>query len=189
MFQSSYKNQLLTVSHALTRRHLRQPQTLIPRFLSHGIVNISYVQGNPFQKIVNGQLSYHKVFETDDAIALLDAFPTVKGHCLLIPKAHNKATVMDLTENEASNFFSQLPKLCRIVQQAMKAPGVNVLNNNGKAAGQAVFHLHYHVVPRFERDGFQGIRPSKTMITNEEASEILAAMKPFIDQETKGSSS
>ncbi|ETO30162.1 hypothetical protein RFI_06955, partial [Reticulomyxa filosa] len=147
----------------------------------------AYGEGNPFQKIITGQIPSYRVFETEHAIALLDAFPTVKGHCLLIPKAR-KATILDLDDTEAANYFSQLPKLCRIVQQAMKAPGVNVLNNNGKAAGQAVFHLHFHVVPRFEKDGFVGIKPSKTIISKEEATEILSAMQPFVDQETKATS-
>ncbi|ETO18789.1 hypothetical protein RFI_18459 [Reticulomyxa filosa] len=121
---------------------------------------------NYFSLLEKGQQPCYKVFETEHAVALLDAFPTVKGHCLLIPKVTGKATSMDLTESEAASYLSQLPKLCRIVQ-------VLFLKN------KTDFFL------LFERDNIKGIVPSTTRISDKEAAEILAAMKPFIDQETK----
>lgn len=139
-----------------------------------------YDADNVFAKILDGSLPSHKIFETDSCIAILDAFPAVTGHALLISKAP-AATIMDLTEQQAADVLKELPRLCRAVQKATGSDGVNVLHNGGASAGQVVFHLHVHVVPRFAGDGlFSQFKSAKTMITPEEASSVLAKIKAHL---------
>eukprot|EP00898_Chlorokybus_atmophyticus_P005168 jgi/Chlat1/5652/Chrsp37S05476 len=103
-----------------------------------------------FCKIVGGQLPSHKLLETEHALAFLDAFPMTKGHALLVPKQHF-ADMSDAPADVIANVCRELPKLASAVQSATGADGVNV--NNGAAAGQVVFHVHFHLIPRFEGDG------------------------------------
>ena len=107
-----------------------------------------------FCKIVAGQLPACKVHEDADTLAFMDIGPIVPGHTLVIPKIH----VDPLTAASPTI----LQKLILVVQEiaraqlsAFKADGVNVIQSNGRAAGQVVPHLHFHVIPRFATDGHQ----------------------------------
>ncbi|KAL8446340.1 hypothetical protein Emed_005077 [Eimeria media] len=121
-----------------------------------------------------------RIFETDSCIAILDAFPAVTGHALLISKAPVK-TIMELSDQQAADILKELPRLCRAVQQATGSEGVNVLHNGGAAAGQVVFHLHFHVVPRVEGDKLLSqFASSKTMITDKDAAPILEKIKAHL---------
>ncbi|KAL8271541.1 hypothetical protein Esti_004576 [Eimeria stiedai] len=143
-------------------------------------VPAAYDRENVFAKILDGRLPCHKIFETDSCIAILDAFPAVTGHALLISKAPVK-TIMELSDQQAADILKELPRLCRAVQQATGSEGVNVLHNGGAAAGQVVFHLHFHVVPRVEGDKLLSqFASSKTMITDEDAGAILAKIKSHL---------
>ena len=113
---------------------------------------MAYDPDNIFSKIIKGQIPCYKVFETEHALAFLDAFPSAKGHSLLIPKAAGFASVMDMPADVAANVLSELPRLARAVKAATGADGVTILQNNGPAAGQEVFHAHFHVIPRFSDD-------------------------------------
>ncbi len=105
-----------------------------------------------FCKIAEGVIPAHRVWEDDRALAFLDINPLAAGHTLLIPKLH-AADIRDIDPELAAFLFLQAPKLAKAVQQATSADGVNILQNTGAAAGQAVFHLHIHFIPRFEGDG------------------------------------
>jgi len=100
-----------------------------------------------FCKIVAGQIPAAKVFEDEACIAFMDIGPVADGHVLLIPKTHAE-TVDDMTGEDASAVLGNLPALVRAVRAATGCEGVNVLQNNGRAAGQAVFHVHFHIIPR-----------------------------------------
>ena len=104
-----------------------------------------------FAKIARGEIPSAKVLETDRAFAFLDINPVNQGHVLLIPK-DVYATVADLPDDLAAHLGSLLPRLCRAVKTATGAENLNVICNNGPAAGQTVFHLHWHVIPRFPDD-------------------------------------
>nr|CEL66001.1 TPA: HIT family protein, related [Neospora caninum Liverpool] len=141
---------------------------------------VAYDPENVFKKILEGKIPCHKIFETEHVIAILDAFPAVEGHSLLIPKA-NVASVFDLDPETAANLYKELPRLCRAVQQATGCEGVNVLQNNGKAAGQVVFHAHVHVVPRYSGDQlFKQFASAKEMIQPPQAESILAKIKAHL---------
>lgn len=105
-----------------------------------------------FTKIVNGEIPAHRVYENDEVLAFLDIGPLAPGHVLLIPKTEY-ATLDEIPETTAAALGAALPRLVRAVKEATGADGINVLQNNGKVAGQAVFHVHYHIIPRVEGDG------------------------------------
>ncbi|KAK3257446.1 hypothetical protein CYMTET_33465 [Cymbomonas tetramitiformis] len=139
---------------------------------------ISYDDDNIFKKIVEGTIPCYKIFETEHALAFLDAFPMTRGHSLLIPKASGFATVMDMPEDVAANVLKELPRLAKAVHEAMGSDGVNIIQNNGGAAGQEVFHAHFHVIPRFKDDGLVKLAgASGGMIAQEDALSIQSLIQ------------
>jgi len=136
----------------------------------------AYDPENIFAKIIKGDIPAFKIFETPHAIAILDAFPMAPGHSLLLPK-HPCVSVTDMPADVAASVLSELPRLARAVQNATGAPGVNILTNSGKEAGQLVFHAHFHVIPRFANDELIKTKPSRgSMLTADEATPLLAKM-------------
>jgi histidine triad (HIT) family protein len=105
-----------------------------------------------FCKIVAGQLPCSKVYEDADTLAFLDIGPIVKGHTLVIPKAHHDPLTGTPVE-VLQRLIAVVQKVARAQVTALKADGVNVAQANGRAAGQLVPHIHFHVIPRFEADG------------------------------------
>ena len=106
-----------------------------------------------FCKIVAGEVPAVKVFEDDACVAFMDIGPVADGHVLLIPKNHAEA-VDDMSPQDASAVLANLPAIVRAVRSATGCQGVNVLQNNGRAAGQAVMHVHFHIIPRTESGRF-----------------------------------
>ena len=104
-----------------------------------------------FCKIVRGDIPSSVVLETDEAVAFLDIRPVNKGHVLLVPREHH-ADLTELPDRLAAHAGSLLPRLCRAVRKATGADGLNVVVNNGAAAGQTVGHGHWHVITRFHDD-------------------------------------
>jgi histidine triad (HIT) family protein len=104
-----------------------------------------------FCKIVHGQIPSTRVLETDQAIAFLDIHPVNPGHTLIVPRAHH-AHLGELPEAIAAHAASLLPRLCRAIQAATGADGLNVIVNNGRSAGQTIDHVHWHIIPRFQDD-------------------------------------
>ena len=101
-----------------------------------------------FSKILRGELPSHKVYEDALVYAFLDIFPLSPGHTLVIPK-RAAATIDALDDDSAAAIGRVLPRLSRAVMQATGATAYNILQNNGAAANQAVFHVHFHIIPRF----------------------------------------
>jgi len=136
-----------------------------------------YDKDNLFAKIIRGEISSYKVFETESAYALLDAFPAARFHCLLLPKAAS-VDLIDLDATTAVAFLRELPRLAAAVKAASGAPAVQVVSNAGVAAGQAVMHTHFHVVPRFGGEP-PGLQSASTTIEPAEAEACLKALKSF----------
>ena len=125
-----------------------------------------------FCKIVAGQIPSFKVYEDDVIFAFLDIGPLVPGHTLVVPKAHY-ATVMTTPPEVLAAVNARLPALSRAVLAAVGAEACHVLVNNGASAMQTVPHLHYHVIPRQEDDGFS--IPWKTHPLDKAQAPALAA--------------
>ncbi|MCY2928126.1 MAG: HIT family protein [Planctomycetota bacterium] len=106
-----------------------------------------------FCRIARGEIPAMKVLDDDACLAFLDIAPLAEGHVLLIPKAHAQ-TLDQLSADQAAAMLRHLPALVKAVQAATGCAGVNVLQNNGKAAHQEVPHVHFHVIPRNPGDAF-----------------------------------
>eukprot|EP00930_Biecheleria_cincta_P028759 TRINITY_DN2004_c0_g1_i1.p1 TRINITY_DN2004_c0_g1~~TRINITY_DN2004_c0_g1_i1.p1 ORF type:complete len:726 (-),score=175.82 TRINITY_DN2004_c0_g1_i1:230-2407(-) len=140
-----------------------------------------YCDDNIFSKIIDGDVPCFKIFETDDAIAFLDAFPKVKGHAVLIPKRKGFTSLETMPGDAAAAWLGELPRLCKVVKRATNCHGVNIVSNLGAEAGQMVFHPHVHVIPRFKDDEMLTMGPSsKEMIDKDEATEFAAEMKGIL---------
>jgi histidine triad (HIT) family protein len=105
-----------------------------------------------FAKILRGEIPCHKVYEDDKVLAFLDVFPLSAGHTLVIPK-EEAATLDQLSDESAAALGRVLPRLARAVLKATGATAYNVLQNNGAAAHQAVFHVHFHIIPKVDDAG------------------------------------
>lgn len=127
-----------------------------------------------FSKILRGELPCHKVYEDEHVLAFLDIFPLSKGHTLVIPK--EPAETLDRLSDEAAAAIGRvLPRLCRAVMAASGATAYNVLQNNGAGAHQAVFHVHFHIIPRLGSDGLGvGWKPGK--LGADDAAALAAAV-------------
>ncbi len=107
-----------------------------------------------FCKIIDGEIPSAKVYEDEDVYAFLDISQVAKGHTLVIPKTHVK-NIYETPAEVASKLFERVPKIANAIKDTYKPIGMNLLNNNEKAADQSVFHLHIHILPRYvENDGF-----------------------------------
>lgn len=106
-----------------------------------------------FCKIISGQIPSFKVYEDDTVFAFLDVTPLMTGHTLVVPKAHH-ATVMEIPPEVLGAVNARIPKISRAVLAATGRKACHVLVNNGSEAMQSVHHLHYHILPRAEGDGF-----------------------------------
>ena len=107
-----------------------------------------------FCKIINKEIPGHIIYEDEHVLAFLDISQSTKGHTLIIPKNHAK-DIFSMTEDDMALIFTVVPKLAKALKETFNANGLNIVNNNGEAAGQTVFHYHVHLIPRYdETDGF-----------------------------------
>jgi histidine triad (HIT) family protein len=109
-----------------------------------------YDPDNIFAKIVRGDLPATKVFEDAETIALMDVFPQSRGHTLVIHKSAPSRNLMDIDPAALSAVMTTVQRITRAVCAALKPDGVMVSQFNGSAAGQTIFHLHFHIIPRWE---------------------------------------
>lgn len=126
-----------------------------------------------FSKILRGEIPCLKVFEDDLVFAFLDINPLSPGHTLVIPK-EPAATLDTLSDTSAAAIGRVLPRLCRAVQKATGVRDYNVLQNNGAPAHQAVFHVHFHIIPKPDDSSGLGIG-WKTQRFDEASAKALAA--------------
>src|SRR5262245_26557110 len=102
-----------------------------------------------FCKIASGSIPSLKLLETDEALAFLDIGPLAHGHALIIPKKHYR-DIRDAPPEVVASMASLLPRLSRAILAVTGATGLNILQNTGESSGQAVFHLHFHLIPRLD---------------------------------------
>lgn len=105
-----------------------------------------------FARILDGEIPCHRVYEDDHVLAFLDINPLAPGHTLVIPK-ERKAFLHELSDEAAAALGRVLPRLARAVLAATGASAYNVLQNNGASAHQAVFHVHFHIIPKLGERG------------------------------------
>lgn len=102
-----------------------------------------------FEKIIDGEIPSYKIYEDDYVYSFLDVFPVSKGHTLVIPKKHSR-NILDCDVETAAHIGRALPKIANAIKDAYGCDGINIIQNNEEYAGQTVFHLHFHIIPRYK---------------------------------------
>jgi histidine triad (HIT) family protein len=118
-----------------------------------------------FTKILRGEIPCHRIYEDAAVLAFLDVNPLSRGHTLVIPK-EPAATIDQLSDEAAAAIGRVLPRIARAVLAATGARAFNILQNNGAEAHQAVFHVHFHIIPRTEDGAGLGIEWRPTRLTD-----------------------
>ena len=124
-----------------------------------------------FCKIANGEIPSATVYEDETFRAILDLSPAAKGHTLILPKAH-AANLFELPDETAAKALMLAKKLGAVLKEGLHADGLNVVQNNGEAAGQTVFNFHMHLIPRYEGDQ-AGLTWKQGTLTDEDKADIL----------------
>lgn len=107
-----------------------------------------------FCKIANGEIPSKTLYEDDSFRVILDISPASKGHAIILVKNHAE-NIYNLSDEDAGKIYVVAKKVAIAMQKVLKCDGMNILQNNGEAAGQTVFHLHMHVIPRYNGDQVQ----------------------------------
>ncbi len=108
---------------------------------------MTYEPNNVFAKILRGEIPSHKVYEDERALVIMDAMPQAPGHALVIPKAPSR-NLLDADPAVLAHLLPLVQRIARAVKAAFAAEGVTIIQFNEASAGQSVFHLHVHVIPR-----------------------------------------
>lgn len=112
----------------------------------------TYETDNIFAKILRGEIPNVTVYEDDVALAFMDIFPQATGHTLVIPKVASR-NFLDFPGNYLGSYMQRVQKVARAVTSALSPDGVVITQFNGAPAGQTVFHLHFHIIPRMDGEG------------------------------------
>lgn len=128
---------------------------------------MSYDKDNIFAKILRGEIPSHKIYEDDEVFAFLDVMPRAPGHTLVIPKVEATGLI-DISPEDLGALMAKVQKLAPLIVEGIGAEGFMLQQFNGAPAGQTVFHLHIHIIPRWEG---QSLRPHGTDM---EDNEVLA---------------
>jgi histidine triad (HIT) family protein len=108
---------------------------------------MAYDQNNVFAKMLRGEIPCHKIYEDDDTLAFLDIMPRTEGHALVITKEKAR-DLFDISPEALAKLMAVVQTLAPKIKEAVGANGVLIQQFNGAAAGQTVFHLHVHIIPR-----------------------------------------
>ena len=127
-----------------------------------------------FCKIAAGEIPSATLYEDEDFRVILDLGPAARGHALILPKAHY-ADLCEIPEELAAKAMILAKKIVSAGRKALRCDGYNIVQNNGEAAGQTVFHFHIHVIPRYTGDN-AGVTWSPGTLTEEDRQEITACM-------------
>jgi len=114
----------------------------------------TYNANNILAKILRDEIPSARVYEDEHAIAFMDVMPQAPGHTLVIPRDPSR-DLLDAKPDTLSAIIQTVQKVAQGVKKAMHADGITVMQFNGAAAGQTIFHLHFHVIPRFENTALQ----------------------------------
>lgn len=128
-----------------------------------------------FCKILGGEIPSDKVFENDNFIVILDAFPANKGHCLVIPKLH-KLNIFEIEPELLKEGFFIAQKVAKCMKNSLNIEDINILQNNGNYAGQTVNHFHIHVIPR-KKDDTVTIKSELVNISDEDKENVKNLLK------------
>ena len=110
----------------------------------------TYDGGNIFAKILRGEMPAARVFEDEHVYAFMDVFPQSRGHTLVIPKHSTARNLLEEEPDRLANLVLGVQRITKAVRAALKPDGIVVTQFNGAPAGQTIYHLHFHIIPRWE---------------------------------------
>lgn len=128
-----------------------------------------------FCKLANGDIPTATLYEDDDFRVILDAGPAAKGHALILPKEHY-ANLYELDDELAAKVLVLAKKMITKLTALLNCDGYNIVQNNGEAAGQTVFHFHLHMIPRYKDDEV-GLSWKMGTLTDEDKEDILSRLE------------
>ena len=134
-----------------------------------------------FSKILRGEIPCHKLYEDEHVLSFLDIMPLSSGHALVIPK-EPAATLDALSDEAAAAIGRVLPRICRAVMQASGCQHYNILQNNGAPAHQAVFHVHFHIIPKIPGGAGLGVGWQPKKLDHEDGAKVAAAIADEVAQ-------
>lgn len=120
-----------------------------------------------FCKIVSKEVKANIVFESDNLLCILDAYPEEVGHCLILTKNH-KENIFELEDSQAELILPLAKKVALAIKNSMHAEGINIIQNNGALAKQVIMHYHLHIVPRYEQPPIEQSREQIAKLLQEE---------------------
>jgi len=138
----------------------------------------AYDDTNIFAKILRGELPCHKIFEDDVALAFMDIMPRAQGHSLVIPKVPAR-NLLDMPPDDLGKLITRVQKVAQAAKTAMAADGITLHQYNESAGGQVIFHLHFHILPRYagvELRPHTGVM-EKTEVLQANRAKIAAALQ------------
>jgi histidine triad (HIT) family protein len=142
-------------------------------------MSVAYDPQNIFAKILRGEIPSHKVYEDDIALAMMDIMPRAEGHTLVIPKQPARGLI-DVDPENLAQLIKRVQHVAKAVKTAFGAEGLTLQQFNESAGGQVIFHLHFHILPRWAG---VALRPPGTMADNDrlkaQAEQIKAALGAF----------
>ncbi|MEE2690003.1 MAG: HIT family protein [Pseudomonadota bacterium] len=110
----------------------------------------AYDRNNTFGKILRGELPCFKVYEDESVLSFMDLFPQAEGHTLVIPKKGSATNFFDVEPTVLAALIVGTQKVARAVEKALNPDGLRITQFNGAAAGQTIFHIHFHIIPVYE---------------------------------------
>ncbi|WP_312733564.1 HIT family protein [Brevundimonas sp.] len=116
----------------------------------------AYDPDNIFAKILRGEIPSVKVWEDDNVLAFMDVFPQSEGHVLIIAKQSQARNLLEVEPEVLQRLTAALQRTARAVEKALKPEGLAIMQFNGDAGGQTVFHLHFHIIPRWRDRDLKG---------------------------------
>lgn len=142
-------------------------------------LHAAYDPDNIFAKILKGEMPSVKVFEDDVALAFMDVFPQAEGHTLVIPKGVAARNFLDLPTEKLGAYMERVQAVSRAVEKALTPDGLVVTQFNGAPAGQTVFHLHFHIIPRWDGEPLRG-HASGQMADMDSLEATAQKIRPFL---------
>jgi len=142
-------------------------------------LHADYDPDNIFAKILKGEMPSVKVYEDDVALAFMDVFPQSEGHTLVIPKAVTARNFLDMPTEKLGAYMEVVQTVARAVEKGIQPDGLVVTQFNGAPAGQTVFHLHFHIIPRWTGRALGG-HAAGQMADIAHLEDIAQKIRPFL---------
>ena len=142
-------------------------------------LHAAYDPDNIFAKILSGNMPSVNVFEDDIALAFMDVFPQSEGHTLVIPKDVTARNFLDMPTERLGAYMERVQTVARAVEKALTPDGLVVTQFNGAPAGQTVFHLHFHIIPRWQGEALRG-HAGGQMADMADLETLAQKIRPFV---------